>query len=208
MFYVFAVLGVWFYSGIVTKDAALSKLSNIENTTQDNQTDMDSLWFWQFIRNNYYYDNNMNTIYNTFIVLFELLIGNQSHVISKMYIVLSKTNFSYLYFYSFKFVAILIVQNVLISFILDIFIHKFTQMEKNDNNKKHKDNWSQRLQPAISFENWKYSRSNLIAKRNDSRSHFYQTIGSAKHINPDMSQWEKRWSQSELSSPLNSSENQ
>lgn len=179
----------------------------------DNEVDMDSLWFWEYIRNNYYYNNNMNTIYNTFVVLFELLIGNQSHVVSRMYVELSGTRFSQVYFYSFKFVSILIVQNVLIAFILNVFIHKFTKMENED-----LDSWRERPERTKTFElgyendaaanknesekdnkkNRKRSHKNsdfIIIKRNNSRTHFYETLYSIDH--KDILEWETQWTMTE-----------
>ena len=52
----------------MTEEAALAKLDELYYTT-DNVSDKT---FWEFIRDNYYYDNNMNFIGYAWVVLSEL----------------------------------------------------------------------------------------------------------------------------------------
>lgn len=86
---------------------------------------MDDTGFWEYIRDNYYYENNMNYIANALLVMLELTVVNQWHAITRMYIEISGTQFAYIYFYSFYFVSVLIVTNVLTAFIFDAFIIQF-----------------------------------------------------------------------------------
>ena len=118
---------------MVTEEAALEHLSNVSSGD-----DAALLSFWQFIRDKYYYDNNMNYVSST-LVLAELTVVNNWHVITKMYIELTST-WSYIYFYMFYFVSVLIVMNVLTAFVFDAFITQFniTLQEEQEREKKQK----------------------------------------------------------------------
>ena len=63
----------------------------------------------------------MNYIANTLLVMLELTVVNQWHAITRMYIEITSP-WAYIYFYSFYFVSVLIVTNVLTAFIFDAFI--------------------------------------------------------------------------------------
>ena len=126
---------------VLSKDTALQSLFNVQqqieahnndgNDSDDLSTLLELKSFWEYVRNAYYYDNNMNTISNAMMVLVELTVVNQWHVVSRMFIELT-SNWSYLYFYFFYFVSVLLVMNVLTAFVLDVFI---TQYEAEDREK-------------------------------------------------------------------------
>ena len=93
VFYIFAVVGAFCYGGYVTKEAALQQLADAIDAE-----DVDNTGFWAYIRDNYYYDNNMNYIANTVVVMVELTVVNQWHAITRMYVELTSA-WTYLYFY-------------------------------------------------------------------------------------------------------------
>jgi len=126
VFYVFAVVGIYCFGGTITKESALAKMSDAMV-----RSDVDDAGFWQYIRDNYYYENNMNYIANALLVMLELTVVNQWHAITRMYIELSESQFAYIYFYAFYFVSVLIVTNVLTAFIFDAFIIQF-EAAQND----------------------------------------------------------------------------
>merc|ERR1712032_908773 len=104
--------------------------------------DVDDIAFWEYIRDSFYYDNNMNFIANTLLVMLELTVVNQWHAITRMYIEIVSP-WAYIYFYSFYFVSVLIVTNVLTAFIFDAFIIQF---EINTNNRLELEKKRQRKQ--------------------------------------------------------------
>ena len=132
VFYIFAVIGVFCYGGIVSKDSTLKQI----NAAIESE-DVDDTTFWEYVRDNYYYDNNMNAISNTMVVMLELTVVNQWHAITRMYKELTSP-WAYLYFYCFYFVSVLIVTNVLTAFVFDSFIiqFQFVQMEQEELQRK------------------------------------------------------------------------
>ena len=78
VFYIFAVIGIYCFGGSITKEAALHKLNEAID-----KSDVDDAAFWEYIRDNYYYDNNMNYIANTLLVMLELTVVNQWHAITR-----------------------------------------------------------------------------------------------------------------------------
>ena len=103
VFYIFAVIGSYNFGNVVTKESVLSAL---EEATDSGS--VDDTQFWQYIRDSYYYENNMNYPMNTLTVMVELTVVNQWHYITRMYVELT-SQWSYLYFYLFYFVSVLIV---------------------------------------------------------------------------------------------------
>merc|ERR1712129_687162 len=137
VFYIFAVIGIYCFGGSITKDIALLKLQ-----TAVGNENVDDIAFWEYIRDSFYYDNNMNFIANTLLVMLELTVVNQWHAITRMYIEITSP-WAYIYFYSFYFVSVLIVTNVLTAFIFDAFIIQF---EINTNNRLELEKNRQRKQ--------------------------------------------------------------
>eukprot|EP01084_Bolivina_argentea_P144608 253667_1 len=133
IFYIFSVIGVFCYGGMVSKESSLEMLY-----AAIQRNDVDDISFWEYIRDNYYYDNNMNYITNTIMVMVELTVVNQWHAVMRMYVELS-TKWTYLYFYSFYFISVLIVTNVLTAFIFDAFIIQLqaARIEQKELNRKH-----------------------------------------------------------------------
>eukprot|EP00494_Astrolonche_serrata_P028222 UN28487 len=86
--------------------------------------------FWATIVTNWYYENNMNTFDNTLVVMLELTVVNNWHIISDMYVRLS-SGWSWYFFLAFYLVAVLLVVNVLIAFILDAFITQINVISEN-----------------------------------------------------------------------------
>ena len=76
LFYLFAVIGSFAFHDKVTRDAVYDKLL-------DNNLSAEDQSFWYFIRDNYYYENNMNWFYNTLVVLGEITVVNQWHIITR-----------------------------------------------------------------------------------------------------------------------------
>ena len=54
VFYIFAVIGIYCFGGSITKEIALQKLQEAVD-----RADVDDITFWEYIRDSYYYDNNV-----------------------------------------------------------------------------------------------------------------------------------------------------
>ena len=75
-----------------------------------------------------YCPNNFNHIMSSFIVLFELLVVNQWHIITEGYVLVS-SKWARIYFISFHVVCVLLLLNILTAFVLEAFILEYSQSQ-------------------------------------------------------------------------------
>lgn len=74
---------------------------------------------------NHYCNNNFNDILRSFVVLFELTMVNQWHVISSGFVMVTNKA-ARLYFFIFHLCCVVIVLNIFIAFILEAFILEYS----------------------------------------------------------------------------------
>lgn len=119
--YFFAIIGMEMFAGVVT----LQNVKTLSVSPRHYDGAMPGSWWKDAIMDTYYYDNNMNSLYSSFIVFLELAVVNNWHVITEMYVGLSGTRWTYLYFYVYYLVAVVIVVNVLTAFVIDAFVEQY-----------------------------------------------------------------------------------
>ena len=73
-----------------------------------------------------YCSSNFNNLVSSFVVLFELMVVNQWHVIADGYVLVTGTEWTKLYFLSFHIVTVTCVLNIFIAFVLEAFILEYT----------------------------------------------------------------------------------
>ncbi|KAI0227846.1 hypothetical protein LSAT2_021666 [Lamellibrachia satsuma] len=72
-----------------------------------------------------YCGNNFNSIAHSFVILFELLVVNQWHVLSSGFVLVT-SKAARLYFISFHMICVVILLNILTAFILEVFILEYS----------------------------------------------------------------------------------
>jgi len=116
--YVFAVLGMEAFHGVITKKIALHMAEKPGELGQ---------WWQLSIVDTLYYGNNMDTFFRAMIVCLELTVVNQWHVITRMYVEAMRMMgypefWTYLYFYSYYMCSVVVIVNVLTAVVVDAFV--------------------------------------------------------------------------------------
>ena len=123
LFYVFAMIGMVLFGGDVSKE-------NVEFRYREavDNNDMEMEAYWMGVINTYYYLNNMNDFFHSMVTLMELAIVNNWQVVSGTFIAMKQNDYYRVYFIVFYFFAVILLLNIIVAFVLDIFI---TQYSKN-----------------------------------------------------------------------------
>ena len=108
-FYMYSTIGQYIYGGMIFKE----QHDIIEDTT---------------VPNVYVY-NNFNDFASGLVTLFELMIVNNWWVIAEMYTDAIQSKWSRVYFASFYFWCVLIVINLVVAFVIDMFTANYEIME-------------------------------------------------------------------------------
>ena len=87
--------------------------------------------FWNYVQANYYYDNNFNEFSRAMVVLMDLIIVNQWHVIMEQFVLLT-SKWARLYFIIFYFSSVVVVMNVLTAFVLEAFISQYSKRKQDE----------------------------------------------------------------------------
>ena len=99
--FVFNTIGILMFGGLIT----LGKVDVISDATD----------------NALYYIMNFNDTYSGMLTLFSILIGNNWNSMSDMYADLTNNDWPRWYFTIFYIVAIMVILNIVVSFVLDIY---------------------------------------------------------------------------------------
>ena len=121
--YMYAILGMELFDGVVNKDI-------VKNLCEETaSTDPLEIPFWCNIYDTYYYQNNFNSFSHAIVVQMELIVVNNWHLITEMFVQRTSV-YARFYFVSVYFSAVVVVMNVLTAFVLEAFI---SQYENNEN---------------------------------------------------------------------------
>eukprot|EP01083_Nonionella_stella_P162360 532968_1 len=128
--YVFAIVGMELFAGAVTKDKV--KQMCMDDTAAINAnasgTEPLAIPFWCTIYSAYYYQNNFNSFTHAIVVQMELIVVNNWHIITQMYVAQTST-YARIYFLFVYFTAVVVVMNVLTAFVLEAFISQYENNE-------------------------------------------------------------------------------
>ncbi|XP_070577948.1 two pore calcium channel protein 1-like isoform X2 [Ptychodera flava] len=72
-----------------------------------------------------YCNNNFNDILRSFVLLFELTVVNQWHVLASGY-VLTSSKWARLYFVFFHITVVIVLMNIFVAFVLEVFILRYS----------------------------------------------------------------------------------
>ena len=120
--YMFAVIGMESF-----KDKIKFFGPNTYNTTKPeefwcgNSRLKDSLFYREK-----YCANNFNDIGSAFIVMFELLVVNQWHIITEGYVLATGSKFVRIFFIAYHMVTVIIILNIFTAFVLEAFLLEYS----------------------------------------------------------------------------------
>eukprot|EP01083_Nonionella_stella_P062674 162968_1 len=128
--YVFAIVGMELFAGAVTKDKVEQMCMDDTATINANASGAEPLPipFWCTIYTAYYYHINFNSFTHAIVVQMELIVVNNWHIITQMYVAQTST-YARIYFLFVYFTAVVVVMNVLTAFVLEAFISQYENNE-------------------------------------------------------------------------------
>ena len=102
-----------------------------------NTTDPDKMWCGnrQLQDSTFYKDrycaNNFNDIGSAFIVLFELLVVNQWHVITEGYVLATGSKATRIFFIAYHLISVILILNIFTAFVLEAFLLEYSYTKGN-----------------------------------------------------------------------------
>ncbi|XP_022086007.1 two pore calcium channel protein 1-like [Acanthaster planci] len=128
IFYVFAIVGMGAFHDLIQYHGYPNEGSNIDANRLYCGTNLTNFTKSEFY-NHHYCNNNFNNIIKAFIVLFELMIVNQWHVIASGFVLVTNKG-ARVFFIFFHILMVVIVVNIFIAFILEVFMVEYS-LSKN-----------------------------------------------------------------------------
>ncbi|XP_041468434.1 two pore calcium channel protein 1-like [Lytechinus variegatus] len=122
VFYIYAVIGMELYAGKVNYYGY--EVDGADLTEDELYCGNPLLRGSDFYRD-HYCNNNFNNILKAFIILIELMVVNQWHVISEGYVIVTNKA-SRLYFLFFHISVVIVIINIFIAFILEVFMVEYS----------------------------------------------------------------------------------
>ncbi|XP_019647595.1 PREDICTED: two pore calcium channel protein 1-like [Branchiostoma belcheri] len=119
-FYIFAIIGMEAFAGRITPEPFLTNRSQTRPITCGNPR----LNGTQFAMNRYC-NNNFNDILHSFVVLFELMVVNQWHVLAEGFVAVTHQA-ARIYFIIYHLLVVILVLNIFSAFILELFMLEYT----------------------------------------------------------------------------------
>lgn len=123
LFYIFAMIGMVLFGGDVTKSTVTQQYEHAVDTKNEEMA-----IYWKGVLESFYFLNNFNDFMHSMVTLMELSIVNNWQVISQTFIAMKDNDYYRVYFIAFYFFAVILLLNIIVAFILDVFI---TQYSKN-----------------------------------------------------------------------------
>ncbi|KFM81737.1 Two pore calcium channel protein 1, partial [Stegodyphus mimosarum] len=119
VYYVFAIVGMEIFHNKI-KYYGYQNVNNTSHLYCGNML-LNGSVFYQ----SQYCSNNFNNILNTLVVLFELMVVNQWHVIANGFVLVT-SKVARLYFFAFHLICVIIVLNIFTAFVLEAFILEYS----------------------------------------------------------------------------------
>ena len=118
LIYIYVVIGCQIFGNLVTQEKLFDKCNNPDNYPNQSQKEED---FWCSMHDSLYYEINFNSFTHALVVLMTLIVVNNWHVITQMYVYASGSEAAKIYFVIVYFTSVVLMMNILQSFILDVF---------------------------------------------------------------------------------------
>jgi len=116
VYYIFAILGMELFSGLITHKGTGDEMDQICNNLKLNNS--------EFARDRYC-SNNFNDLLHSFVILIELTVVNQWHVITSGYSLVT-TKWARIYFVAFHVIVVILIMNIIVAFVLEAFILEYS----------------------------------------------------------------------------------
>ncbi|XP_035670016.1 two pore calcium channel protein 1-like [Branchiostoma floridae] len=123
-FYVFAIIGMEVFSDKITPEPVLANRSQNQPILCGNP----KLNGTQFAMNRYC-NNNFNDILHSFVVLFELMVVNQWHVLAEGFVAVTHQA-ARIYFIVYHLLVVILVLNIFSAFILELFMLEYSMSKE------------------------------------------------------------------------------
>jgi two pore calcium channel protein len=113
IFFLYSVLGMQIFGGLITTNPTDPNFAKLNSTAYGSSN---------------YYANNFNDMYSGFVVLFELLVGNDWFVLADGFEAVTSVN-ARLYFASFYILGTLVSFNIIVASVLDTFNRENSRLQ-------------------------------------------------------------------------------
>ncbi|XP_066281782.1 two pore calcium channel protein 1-like isoform X2 [Branchiostoma lanceolatum] len=123
-FYIFAIIGMEAFSGKIIPEPVLANRTQNQPILCGNP----KLNGTQFAMNRYC-NNNFNDILHSFVVLFELMVVNQWHVLAEGFVAVTHQA-ARIYFIVYHLLVVILVLNIFSAFILELFMLEYTMSKE------------------------------------------------------------------------------
>ncbi|KAK8737310.1 hypothetical protein OTU49_004433, partial [Cherax quadricarinatus] len=117
-YYMFAIVGMESFQGLV-KFTGYDVEGESDLFCSNSKLELSDFW------RDHYCNNNFNDVIHAFIVMFELTVVNQWHVIAYGYAAVTDP-WARLYFLLFHLICVIIVLNIFTAFVLEVFILEYS----------------------------------------------------------------------------------
>nr|XP_053642305.1 two pore channel protein 1-like isoform X2 [Cherax quadricarinatus] len=117
-YYMFAIVGMESFQGLV-KFTGYDVEGESDLFCSNSKLELSDFW------HDHYCNNNFNDVIHAFIVMFELTVVNQWHVIAYGYAAVTDP-WARLYFLLFHLICVIIVLNIFTAFVLEVFILEYS----------------------------------------------------------------------------------
>ena len=111
--YIFSVIGMQLFGGMVTRDPSNPISARLEGTT---------------FADSEYWANNFNDMLSSFNVLFNLLVVNNWTTMSNAMVVVCDSKMVRYYFIAFHILGVIVVGNLVVAFIIDSFLNEWQEI--------------------------------------------------------------------------------
>jgi len=120
-FYFFAIIGIESFKNRITYYGYDTENLQYDQLFCGNKNLEDSEFYRQ-----HYCANNFNDIMRAFVLLFELLVVNQWHILAEGFQLATGSKYTRIFFISFHLLSVIIILNIFTAFVLEVFILEYS----------------------------------------------------------------------------------
>ncbi|GAB1599140.1 two pore calcium channel protein 1-like [Argonauta hians] len=120
-YYFFAIIGMELFHGLIRFHGYNETYTELNNLTFCGNVKLKDSDFYK----EHYCSNNFNHIFKSLVILVELTVVNQWHILTSGFVLVTN-KFARLYFLAFHICCVVIIMNILIAFIIEAFILEYS----------------------------------------------------------------------------------